>query len=121
MKDLFKNRGFLILLGATAILIVVLAVVFLIGKDQSSDAPPETEEPSFEVAMPEYEYNNPKDYSEIESGTEFYDEFWNGTVTIVGSVNELSLDQVYAGADGRLVTVQDGMYIYVDREDHTDE
>ena len=38
MKDLFKNRGFLILLGATAILIVVLAVVFLIGKDQSSDA-----------------------------------------------------------------------------------
>lgn len=121
MKDLFKNRGFLILLGATALIIVILAVVFFTGSDQSSDVPSETEEPSFEVAMPEYEYNNPKDYSEIEPGTEFYDEFWNGTVTIVGSVDELSLDQVYAGADGRLVTVQDGMYIYVDREDNTDE
>lgn len=116
LKELFKNRGFLILLGATVVVVIILAIVFIIGNKNDDDAPVTTEAPAFEVAMPEYEYNNPKDYSQIEPGTEFYDSFWNGTVTVVGSVDDLTLDQVYAGADGRLVTVQDGMYIYVDRE-----
>lgn len=60
---------------------------------------------------------NPTDYSTLASGTEFYDEFWNGTVTIVGKMSEVSYNDLIANANGRLITNQDGMYIYVSRTD----
>jgi len=58
---------------------------------------------------------NSKDYSDLEPGSVFHDDYWHGTVTIVGKQGTIDYQKIVDGANDRLIAEQDGMVIYVEK------
>lgn len=126
-----KNKKWLLL--AVPIVILGCVALFTRGRIEKPDAPdtPDVSDSSaqgtdkenedfkpFDMAFPDYEYQNPTDFSDMEPGTEFHDDFWHGTVTIVGKTQDIhcSYDEWGRIANGRLLTAQNGQYILVDKD-----
>ncbi len=98
----------------------VIAVVALIGNAMTKkDIPieePETPPTYPNIASSTLEPMNSKDYSTMSPGTTFHDDYWHGTVTIVGKQGEIEYQQMVKDAGDRLIAEQDGMVIYVEKD-----
>lgn len=112
-----KSKATVALIAFTVLVLICLAVGLLIARQSNDTEQPETvgEPVNIQINNSDIDNGNPLDYSALEPGTEFYDEFWNGTVTIVGEISDVEYSDLIDNAHGRLITNQDGMYIYVYR------
>lgn len=115
-----KNLIALVLCG----LVVIGCTVFAITRPNSTDEQGSSEASSTEdygpprFAIYDQENSNPKDYSNLEEGSVFYDEFWHGMVTIIGSPPDLVYNEVVENARGRIIASQDGKWIYVEQDEN---
>ena len=114
MRDKKKNIMFVITAIVVIIALIVLIIIRLPHKAENDNKNTEMDPVNISIRDDTIN-NNPLDYSDLEPGTEFYDEFWHGTVTIIGKQSEVDYDEMIKNAHGRLITTQNGMFIYVDR------
>ena len=114
-----KSKSTIALVCFTAVVAICIVIGLLITKwpAPTDDATTPNNPVNVQINDTGLDNGNPTDYSTLAPGTEFYDEFWNGTVTIVGKMSEVNYNDLIANANGRLITNQDGMYIYVSRTD----
>lgn len=87
-----KNMEMIIISAIVAVIvIIVLLVSFLTQEKPTDNADAVPSEPyNISIRSDDIE-NNPTDYSNMEPGTQFYDDFWHGVVTIVGKQSEVDL------------------------------
>lgn len=118
-----KDKTTIALISFTVLVVICLAIGLLIARQQNSTKTSEMngEPVNIQINDSGIDNGNPVDYSTLEPGTEFYDEFWNGTVTIVGKMSNVEYSNLISNAHGRLITNQDGMYIYVYRTEEQQE
>ena len=114
MKDKKKNIMIVITAIVVVIALIVLIIIRLPHKTENDNTDTKVDPVNISIRDDTIN-NNPLDYSNLEPGTEFYDEFWHGTVTIIGKQSGVDYDEMIKNAHGRLITTQNGMFIYVDR------
>lgn len=111
-----KNMGMIIISAIVAVIVIIVLLVSFLTQEKSTDNADAVPSEPYNISIRSDDIeNNPTDYSNMEPGTEFYDDFWHGVVTIVGKQTEVDYDEMLANANGRLITTQNGMFIYVDR------
>lgn len=121
---MMNKKGIFAIAGVIGLVaLIAFAGNRFVNKNSEDGAPIVEEHPTPpNIMSSSVEPNNPTDYSQMQAGEVFYDEYWHGTVTIVGKEGELeySYQQLIDKADGRLIATQDGMTIFVEFDElHT--
>lgn len=111
-----KNMEMIIISAIVAVIVIIVLLVSFLKQEKPTDNADAVPSEPYNISIRSDDIeNNPTDYSNMEPGTQFYDDFWHGVVTIVGKQSEVDYDKMLANANGRLITTQNGMFIYVDR------
>ena len=93
MRDKKKNIMVVITAIVVIIALIVLIIIRLPHKAENDNKNTEMDPVNISIRDDTIN-NNPLDYSDLEPGTEFYDEFWHGTVTIIGKQSEVDYDEM---------------------------
>lgn len=116
MRSSESKKGIFVLVGVVAVLAVVGNA--LLKKEPTPVEPVDKSPTELNIASSTLEPMNPIDYSGLQPGIQFYDDYWHGTVTIAGKEGSVSYQEMTENANGRLIAVQDGMVIYVEKDEN---